>query len=145
MSCRVITCNLCESPAVTWFGDHLILLIEHALQEPIYNASGEALEDASTAGSKFWEGVNSNSVESEAPDFDAMTLPVLFPFGFGHVPGQCIDIMYVEHRICSGGCYRRFQQTPNYLYTHYSFSFEMKRTVETGIRVLEERIPQYMS
>ena len=65
MSCRVITCNLCESPAVTWFGDHLILLIEHALQEPIYNASGEALEDANTAGSKFWEGVKSNSVESD--------------------------------------------------------------------------------
>jgi hypothetical protein len=69
----------------------------------------------------------------EAPDFDAMTFPVLYPFGFGHVPGKCIDIKYVEHRICSGGYYRRFQQTANYLFTHYSF--EMKRTVG-GISVL---------
>ena len=69
----------------------------------------------------------------EAPDFDAMAFPVLYPYGFGHVPGKSIDVNYVCHRICSGGYYRRFQQTPNYLYTHYSF--EMKRTVG-GISVL---------
>ena len=69
----------------------------------------------------------------EAPDFDAMAFPVLYPFGFGHVPGKSIDVKYVEHRICSGGYYRRFQQTSNYLYTHYAF--EMKRTVG-GISVL---------
>ena len=69
----------------------------------------------------------------EAPDFDAMAFPVLYPYGFGHVPGMSIDVNYVCHRICSGLYYRRFQQTPNYLYTHYSF--EMKRTVG-GISVL---------
>jgi hypothetical protein len=69
----------------------------------------------------------------EAPDFDAMAFPILYPYGFGHVPGKSIDVSYVEHRLCSGGYYRRFQQTLSYLYTHYSF--EMKRTVG-GIAVL---------
>jgi hypothetical protein len=69
----------------------------------------------------------------EAPDFDAMAFPILYPYGFGHVPGNSIDVNYVEHRLCSGGYYRRFQQTLSYLYTHYSF--EMKRTVG-GIAVL---------
>jgi hypothetical protein len=33
----------------------------------------------------------------EAPDFDAMAFPILYPYGFGHVPGKSIDVSYVEH------------------------------------------------
>jgi hypothetical protein len=51
---------------------------------------------------------------------------LLYPYGVGFPAGKDIDFCYINHRIQCGSSYRRFAETSDWLFTHYSYELRMK-------------------
>ena len=62
----------------------------------------------------------------ECENFDGMAFPLLYPYGVGFPAGKDIDFSYINHRIQCGSSYRRFAETSDWLFTHYSYELRMK-------------------
>jgi hypothetical protein len=62
----------------------------------------------------------------ECANFEGMAFPLLYPYGVGFPVGKDIDFGYINHRIQCGSSYRRFAETSDWLFTHYSYELRMK-------------------
>ena len=65
-------------------------------------------------------------------NYDGMAFPLLYPYGVGFPAGKDINFAYVNHRIRCGGPYKRFAETTDWLFTHYSCELRMKNAAQAA-------------
>ncbi len=98
-----------------------------APQETFIVNYGDALSSLSTMAALVMERPSGNKVQRhECDNFEGMAFPILYPYGVGFPLGIQIDWGYINHRIRCGGSYRRFSETTDWLFTHYSYELRKK-------------------
>ena len=98
-----------------------------APQETFIINYGDSLSSLSAMAALVMDRPSGNKVQRhECDNFEGMAFPILYPYGVGFPLGIHIDFGYINHRIRCGSSYRRFAETTDWLFTHYSYELRKK-------------------